>query len=250
MMGRYGIACVLTVFFLSSCTAPPVTDEKASTESLCSKRAQEIRSVAYVIDLRFNDGGKKYSTVTELYFQGDSVGFYGRGYFGKGSFKGKIIDDTVTVYFPSQRQYFVGAVADSNYSEDCFAPRAVVPYFLSLLSGLHAIDRGSIDAGGRSITASYGHDRFARIVHWSGKSQICPKREELIDPCCGDTVVISYSSCGRHFPYYKPQDILYRNGRSNFEAKGFIRQQIYNQSIDLGRFTVTIPSSAIRIDSL
>lgn len=230
------IAYILTAFLLASCTSPPVTEEKSNTESVRTKRVREIRSVAYLIDLRFNDNGKKYSTITELYFQGDSVGFYGRGYFGKGSFKGKIINDTVTVYFPSQKQYFIDAMAYPDSSEDCFSPRRIIPYVLSLLSDWH-----------ETIP---NYNRFEHNIRWSFEKIIYPKREELTDPHCGDTIIIYYSSCGNHFPYFKPQNISYRNGSYNFEAKGFIRQQVYNQLIDSGKFTVIIPSSAVRIDSL
>ena len=74
-------------------------------------RARQFQSAAYLIDLRINDNGRKFSVSTELYFSGDSIGFYGRGYLGKGAFKGNVINDIVTVYFKSRNEYFTAPLA-------------------------------------------------------------------------------------------------------------------------------------------
>ena len=215
---------------------------------LTDMRGGQFRSAAFLVDLRVNDDGKSYSVTTELYFSGDSVGFYGRGYLGKGAFRGQIIDDIVTVYFNRQNEYFTGPPADIGRGADCASPGEVLLLVMSLLTGRRGPESGEHLMMPSKREICYVSGRFEKTV--SLDKQGYPQSEKLIDPACRDSIVIQYHSPGRQFPYYKVQNALYYNGKFNFRARGFIREQKYNIDIGSSKFAVDIPASAVRLDSL
>jgi DNA-dependent RNA polymerase auxiliary subunit epsilon len=54
----------------------------------------------------------------------------------------------------------------------------------------------------------------------------------------------------REFPFYRTTALLYYNWQKDFRVRGFIREQQYNIDIPVKKFTVDIPASAKRLDSL
>ncbi|MFH1699254.1 MAG: hypothetical protein ABIE07_01600 [Candidatus Zixiibacteriota bacterium] len=214
------------------------------------QRSGQFQSAAYLIDLRINDDGKKFSVTTEAYFSGDSVGFYGRGYVGRGAFKGNVINDMVTIFFSSENEYFSGSLADFNSGAECSRPGEVLLYVLSLLSGrtdIYEIEELAIfyESPRRF---EYQDGRFSRTVFLNKKS--LPKKEKLIDAICGDSIVVNYGLHSTKYPFYKTNDILYYNANYNFRARGFVREQQYNIQIKNRKFEVDIPASARRVESL
>ncbi len=235
-----------------SCGPPPpiINDEAVSRYyNLVRTRATEFQSAAYLIDLRINDAGRKFSTTTELYFSGDSIGFYGRGYLGKGAFKGNIIDDLVTIYFKSQNEYYSSFLSDIRSHGDCPSPGEILLLMLSRLSfkSIPGSPEESIKMSRREFFTSFG--RFDRMVRLEGRGGNYPKLTKLSNPICGDSIMIRYDNYSDKFPYYQPLDLLYYNSEHNFRAKGFMREQRYNIRIKQRKFQLDIPATAIRIES-
>jgi hypothetical protein len=248
-MGRPAVI-FLALTFLLSCTPPPPIDEDTLKDygTVTQIRSEQFRSAAYLIELRVNDDGQKYSVNTELYFSGDSVGFYGRGYLGKGAYRGQIIDDRVIIYFNNQDEYFQGPLADIGTGAECASPGEVLLVALSLLSRREEpVDPDEfVYPSSKEIRYHFG--RFERTVTLNKKG--FPKSEKLIDPVCTDSIFIKYHSTSRKFPFYKIQYLVFYNEGYNFRAKGFVREQKYNIDLKPKKFTVNIPPSAVRLESL
>jgi hypothetical protein len=200
------------------------------------------------MDLRVNDDGQKYSISTELYFSGDSVGLYGRGYLGKGAFKGNIINGMVTIYFSRQNEYFTGPLADIGHGAECAGPGEVLLVALSLLTGKDEAENSDDFVYPSNREVKYHSGRFDRTIKL--RQGGFPKSEKLIDPACRDSIVIKYYSFSRKYPFYKIEDALYYNETHNFRAKSFIREQKYNIDLKPKKFIVNIPPSAVRLESL
>jgi hypothetical protein len=202
-----------------------------------------------LIDLRIDNSGEKYSMTTELYFTGDSVGLYGRGYLGKGAFKGQIIQDMAMVYFSSSNEYYTSSLsAPEARGAECAAPGEVLLSVLSLLGGKIGIpeSEGAIYPSRRQLRFKTG--RFDRTVRINDKG--FPESEKFIDAACGDSIVINYYMHSREFPFYQVTDLLYYSARYEFRARGFIREQKYNIDIPERKFMVDIPPDAERLESL
>ena len=241
---------LICLIALTACTPTPrINDEpiKSGYVGLLIERTEKLHSAAYLMDLRVNKDGEKNSVITELYFSGDSVGFYGRGYLGKGTFKGNIIDNNITVYFPDANEYFQNSVDRLNLEADCTRPSEVLFFVMSLLSGEEPGILNGESAFGTRQKLEYQDKRFLRTVFL--KKGIFPKKEKLIDSNCGDSILVRYMRFDEDFPYYKVRDILYHNDRHNFKAIGFIREQKYNISLPAAKFIVNYPDDAVRIES-
>ncbi len=246
---------IATLLLISGCTPKgkrrvPPEQKGYNYFQLLDQRAKTFRSAAYLIDLRINDDGRKFSITTEAYFSGDSAAFYGRGYVGKGAFKGSIINGVVTIHFKSENEYFTGPIGTLGNGAECSQPGEVLLYVLSLLSGQNMhdnnTDRSSLTKSGNKLNFLDG--RFDHTV-WL-KQKLHPKKEMLIDSHCGDSIVINYTGHSRQHPFYKTQDVLYHSTLYNFRAKGFVREQQYNINIKDSKFQVDIPSSATLLDQI
>lgn len=223
---------------------------KSDYFALTRQRAKLFQSAAYLIDLRIDDAGTKYSIVTEVYASGDSTGFYGRGYVGKGAFKGNVINGVATIYFKSENEYYSGPLDNLGNGAECSSPGEVLLYVLSLLTSKNIIDE-STEVVGLKIKKnriSYLDGRFKHSVRLT--DGLFPKREILVDAICRDSIDLRYMDEGRGFPFYKVEDILYFNGQYDFRAKGFVREQKYNIDIGPSKFELNIPSSATLLDRL
>ena len=250
MIRRWAGIILVTAVVIGCAPTPPLDEAAVSAyRQVKHARAEQLHSAAYLIDVRINDQGNKYSVTTELYVAGDSVGFYGRGYLGRGAFKGRIIDDTATIYFEREQEYFSAGADQLRSDADCARPGEVVLYLMSLLSGRDdASSEKKVNRSGRRLADSLG--RFLRTVELTGDKYQLPKSEMLVDSTCRDSITISYDSRGSSFPYYQPRSILYRNDRYDFRVKGFVREQRYNVPLSPAKFQLIIPPTAARVDSL
>jgi hypothetical protein len=246
---RYPVVILFFFLLASSCTPPPSINELvvADYQSIARLRSEQFRSAAYMIELRINDDGRKFSITTSVYFSGDSVGFFGNAYLGKEAFKGNVINDAVTVYFKGENEFYYGPLADMGSGAECAGPGEVLLYVLSLLTGKGSEKVDEFLLRSRR-EASYQDGRFERTVRLNRDGY--PKMDKLIDPICRDSIMINYDNFGRRFPFYKPQNILYYSEKYNFRARGFIREQKYNVNLKPKKFMLDIPSSATRLDEI
>jgi len=241
---------ILLIILIASCTPPPRIGKttKEGYQLISRMRDAQFQSAAFLIDLRVNDDGKRYSVTTELYFSGDSVGFYGRGYLGKGAFRGQIIDSVATIYFNQQNEYFTGPLADIQQNVGCASPGEVLLLVMSLLTGKGPVEQPARPIYPSTEEMSFNVGRFKKTIEIDDRGY--PRSEKLIDSLCRDSIEIQYYSPSREFPFYKVQNALYYNGRFNFRARGFVREQKYNIDINSGKFALEIPASAVRLDAL
>jgi len=248
-MRRIGVIFCL-VLFLASCAPPPPIDKNTLEDYrlIARLRDRQFHSAAYLLDLRVDDAGRKFSVKTEIYVSGDSVGIYGRGFLGKGAFKANVIDDVVTIYFASENEYFTGPLAELDAGGDCAAPGEVMLCALSLLTAKDAVAATRDVLYPTRNEIRYRSGRFDRTVRLDPRGY--PESEKLIDPACGDSIVVTYADPSRQFPFFKTQDVLYYNDRYDFRARGFVREQKYNIDLSLKKFQVDIPQSASRLDNL
>ena len=247
MFRLFGV--IILVVVVLSCAPPRPIDEGATAayRQLYAARAEQLSSAAYLVDLRLTSGGRKYSVTTELYYSGDTIGIHGRGLFGKSAYRGRLIDDTAVVYFPAENQYFSAPLVTDERFDSCDRSGEVLLYVLSLLGGASG-DTAVSSIRPSSEWGKYQSGRFDIQVRLTDKGY--PRQEIRVDHQCGDSIAITYRSEESRFPFYRPHEILYANKKTNFRAKGYIREQKYNIAIPVKKFVVTVPANAARIDSL
>ncbi len=250
----------IIIIFLQGCTPTPRPIDESPGErfdyspinymQLSERRARLMYSSAYLIDLRVNNQGQHYDVTTEVYFSGDSIGVFGRGYLGKGTFRGHVIDDRVKIYFPDANEYVEYLLSELTTAGECAGPGEVMMYMLTLLSGKSHSLSSDQQMGQHPDELVFKTGRFTNTVYLkSAVDDQYPRREMYLDHDCDDSIVIGYRDFSREHPFYKINDILYYNERLEFRARGFMREQKYNIDIDERKFVVQIPAGAIRLDS-
>ncbi|MDD4051720.1 MAG: hypothetical protein PHR28_07480 [candidate division Zixibacteria bacterium] len=246
------LVVILAAGCLLSCGTPPPLDEAtvSAYRQLQAARVDQFRSAAYLIDLRVDDAGTKFSVSTELYFSGDSVGFYGRGYFGRGAFKGNIIDGQITVFFDSRNEYFAMSEEQLRAGADCAEPGEVLLYMMSLFSGRHRAGDDLVLVSAAKRKAQYSEGRYEGTVTLAGNQREYPMREILVNSPCGDSITFAYSSFRAKFPFYQITEGRYDNAAWDFHVRGFVREQRYNTEITPKKFVLDIPADAVRVEKL
>jgi hypothetical protein len=244
----------------ASCPPPTPVEEgrrggKTYTEPVISFRdmeeirSRQLRSAAYLIDLRIDDAGKKFSVTTELYLTGDSVGFYGRSYLGKGAFKGHIINDTVLIYFQSENQFLRSRRTDIYDLDSCLQPAEFLFHLIPRLAG-RVTEEDMIFVAQDSARLTFRRGMMERTIVLETDRFLYPDYETFLLPSCGDSLLINYGSYSREVPFYRPLDFVYYNAAFDFRARGFIREQKYNIDLDRNKFQVAIPPDADAISTL
>lgn len=75
-------------------------------------RNSRIRAEAYLFDARIKHDGRTTSVRLDLYRTDTLIGFAGRGYLGKGAFKGWIAAESLLVFMPRTNEFMQEAIAE------------------------------------------------------------------------------------------------------------------------------------------
>lgn len=113
-------------------TLPVVVDgcyQSIETGEETSGRKARIGAEAYLFDARMKRDGKPTSVRLDLYQTDTLIAFNGRGYLGKGAFKGWLTSDSLKAYFPSTNEYVYEAVDDLFASLNCTTSTVGLPLF-------------------------------------------------------------------------------------------------------------------------
>ena len=79
----------------------------------------DVQVEAYLFDVKLRRKGKPTTVRLDLYQTDSVVAMYGRGYFNKGAFSGRITDDSMLIYFPSTNEYLNESIENLFLSFDC-----------------------------------------------------------------------------------------------------------------------------------
>ncbi len=109
--------CVWVGFMITDCAPKPrILPQDRTSENVlrCARQnTVEFTSLAGLLDLQLKGKAAKYSGTVEIYYQApDTFAFYPRSFFGMNIFEAFGQDDSLTVYFPKENQYFTGKYSD------------------------------------------------------------------------------------------------------------------------------------------
>ena len=180
---------------------------------------------AFLFDAQLRRDGKPTSVRLELYHTDSVTGVSGRGYFGKGALKGRLADDSITVYFPSTGEYVRDAVRALLTSDECSTDIPDLP-----LASLLVRTPDSVGAMvGVSVAADYSDDdRPTFVVTMPG----CPWRIDVV--------------YDRHDEGWRVREFYFDDGHETVLKS---RRRTYKHGADVprSRFKVDIPPAAVRI---
>ncbi len=185
----------------------------------------EIQAEAYLFDVKLRRKGKPTSIRLDLYQTDSVVAMYGRGYFNKGAFSGRITDDSMLVYFPSTSEYLNESIEKLFLSFDCESKLIgvnLLEYFLNPPDSEHISENLRVET----------IEERGDVKQLSVSSKSCPWRLLLA---------------------YRKEKIGWRLDLFEFEdgrdvtLKGSRRQYKENATVPGDRFRIEIKTDALKI---
>ncbi|MBD3333505.1 hypothetical protein GF356_11715 [candidate division GN15 bacterium] len=185
---------------------------------------EDIVAEAYLFDARVKKDDKPTSVRLEIYRTDTVIAFNGRGYLGKGAFRGIVRDDTLLVYFPTIDEFTHEPVADLLNSLSCRA-------------GLKRFD---LDALFEQTPDSVGLDNL--VVDGDYEDEDHPvfvlRREG-----CEWALRLEYDRRDERWWL----DEFYLESGPDFELRGRRRTLREQTEVPRSRFDVSIPAGAVRL---
>ena len=254
VLKRISISILLACcFLLLSCLPKRIPLEERTPAGVLDKliqHEQRLHSLAVLLSLKATNQQGKISSNVELYWsEPDSFAFYFQSPLGFNAVRGRLIQDSLELYFVGDNKYFKGNY--TNLGSERFLVKDIKE-ILSLVKGEYRLEK-------ESLTKSYYQG--GEIVYefedqdWTWKWWVDPGKARI-----RNGIFFSRGS----------KDSFKLNFKSYFETKGvefprlieirsFPREELVklkfierkaNYAIPSNRFELKIPPSAIRMNDL
>jgi hypothetical protein len=192
------------------------------------KNKVAFTSQACLLELQLKGKEAKFSGEVEIFYQApDSFAFSPRSFLGADIFKAVGADDTLTIYFPRENQYFSGKISDLEKglleSEVQFIGK-MENYFVYRYEDENWIKEYHVDAG------------RCRLVKTS-----------LMQKSGGDSYQVEYKSYTKHDTYEIPNMVkIVSSNRESVLIK--YQERKFNLSIPASKLKLQIPADSKRVD--
>ena len=185
----------------------------------------EITADAYLFDTKTYREGKLTSVRLEIFWTDSVMALGGRAYLGKGALKGRLTRDSLTIYFPTRKEYLDEPIHEALTSSDC-------PFSLGALDVLdlfRSVPDSNSFAGDISLVSDYRKaDRPVFTISKDG----CDWRLKLEYDYKSGTPRI------RRFEFENGERLLLKANRREFRS---------NRRVKASKFEVDIPLQAVKI---
>jgi len=108
---------ILTISVVAGCLSGRKSQPGENTAGRL--KLPDVQVEAYLFDVKLRRKGKPTTVRLDLYQTDSVVALYGRGYFNKGAFSGRITDDSMLIYFPSTNEFLDESIEKVFLSFDC-----------------------------------------------------------------------------------------------------------------------------------
>ncbi|NOY87941.1 MAG: hypothetical protein GXO93_00945 [FCB group bacterium] len=140
---KYYLLLAFSMAVIIGCGGPPEKQKDIFFNEKISSR--KITAEAYLFDAKIKRRGKLNSFRLEVFQTDWGLALGGRGYLGKGAFKGVITADSLFVYFPTSNQYLYEPIDKVMQSFNCTKERPHIN-ILKLFYNLPTAVINNIDA--------------------------------------------------------------------------------------------------------
>ena len=185
----------------------------------------EVTADAYLFDTKTYRDGKLTSVRLEIFWTDSVMALGGRAYLGKGALKGRLTRDSLTIYFPTRKEYLDKPIHEALTSSDC-------PFSLGALDVLDlfgSVPDSNSFADDISLVSDYQKtDRPVFTISRGG----CDWRLKLEYDYKSGTPRI------RQFEFENGDRFRLRANRREFKS---------NRRVKVSKFEINIPSQAVRI---
>lgn len=220
------VVILLTALALTGCTLAnrKITGGKIiENETLSWDKG---KGDAYLFDVKIYRGGRKNSVRLDVYLSDDKISLFARGYLGKGVLKGLILPDSIITYFPTEKEYYAGRMANL-INNGCADSLSLELTLIELF---------------QKTPAEIEHDLAGfYVVVMNEENKV--RRYRLESQGCPEGMEISYTlKSGR----FIPDEIDYTTADDSFRLKAERRRAKLNIDIPEEKFQIDIPAGTVR----
>ncbi len=217
---------MLLAFIVSGCT---LADRRNAGKVIADEEAPQWepgKGDAYLFDVKIYREGRKNSVRLDVYRLGDTISIFARGYLGKGVLKGLIRPDSILTYFPTEKEYYSGKLAnlvDNGCADSLPLEFTIIQLFQKTPAEIN-FDLGD----------------FYIVVENENNSV---RKYRLESHSCPQGIDISYTPKDNRFI---PDEIIYTSADKLFRFEAVRRRAKLNTKIPPDKFRIDIPSDAVR----
>jgi hypothetical protein len=242
----------LFILFVAGCGPKPklLPQERTPDGVLsCALRNQiEFDTFATLLNLKLKGEEGKFSGTIEFFFRHpDSFSFYPRTLFGIGAFRAAGEGDSLTIYYPKQKEFYSGSFSELEETELWSWD---IP--LDLLVDMIITGRESVDPNVHLIQVSkdlflYGVEDENWIREYWIESQRCRLTESRwVQKGNGESYQVEYKNFATRGKVDLPRIITIKS-RSGDSVRIKFLERRFNPSLSQKRFELKIPPDAKRV---
>ncbi len=185
----------------------------------------ELTSYATLLHIKMSREGRVDDFRAEVFSSGDSLlSVYVRGFLGKSAFKAVLNNDSLLVYFPSEKKYFSGLRADID-TGGLSNTRHIVEYLLDVLHGII---------------------RFPYTENWNSEIRVRGQRNVLyMDDKAGRCRLrLVFNQNSYKFPYQQLESLELTTADEHARIIASARSSSYNRDLPAEKFQLEVPPTA------
>ncbi|MCX6829989.1 MAG: hypothetical protein NT002_12030 [candidate division Zixibacteria bacterium] len=220
------MSMLMLALIVSGCTL--ADRHRAVTEETRAQAAlPEGRGDAYLFDVTIVRQGKKNSARLDVYQQGDSISFFARGYLGKGVMKGLLEKESLTVYFPTENEFYSGRLS-ALVNDRCADSVRFEELILALFRKIPSL----VEAAPEYFYLTATKETPQEVAY------------RLESKSCQGGIGLKYDFTGGRFAL---SEISYLSDKGDFRFEARRRNVRLNIKLPADKFVIPIPSTAARI---
>jgi hypothetical protein len=242
----------LAGFYVNGCGPKPKLPPQDRTPESVLRCAQEnyikFDTFAGLLNLKLKGEDAKFSGTIEFFYKNpDTFSFYPRTFFGIGMFKAKGEDDSLTIYFSKQNEFYSGSFSDFQEA-GLWSWEISLEMLLKVILGQAGLADLGVRYTGREMDMfSYAFEDDDWIKDFLVDSRSC----RLTQSQCkakkgGGSYRIEYKNFKTQKQVDVPKIISIRSQNGDYAQIKFLERK-FNLALPPEKFEIQIPSDAKRV---
>jgi len=243
---------ILSIFLIINCAPKPkILPEERTPQNVlkCALRNQiEFETFACIMNLKLKGTKTKFSGTVEFFYKSsDLFSFYPRSFWGANAFRAKGEDDTLTIYFPNDNEYYIGNFFDFEKSA-LWGLKIDLRTFLEIITGKDGIGEEDVRYTGQDKNSFIYESENERWIkrYWVDFGRCRVTKSLWTDKKWDEAYQIEY----KNFAKLKEVELarivkIKSNAKENIQIK-FIERK-FDLPIPEKKFQLKIPPDAKRV---
>jgi outer membrane lipoprotein-sorting protein len=242
----------LFILFVAGCGPKPrlLPQERTSDGVLsCAIQNQiEFDTFAALLNLKIKgEEGKFSGTIEFFYQQPNSFSFYPRTLFGIGSFRAAGEGDSLTIYYPKQKEFYSGSFSELEETELWSWEIPLDLLVDMILTGRESVDPNVHFIQVRKDVFQYGFEDENWIREYWIESQRCRLTESRwVQKGNGESYQVEYKNFATRGKVDLPRIITIKSQSGDLVRIKFLERR-FNPSLSQRKFQLEIPPDAKRV---